>query len=117
MGSRLPKAWQAARGSRGCLHSVGWEDGGLGAVQDAHCAWEAGTPAGAPALPPTLAALSRVQLCVTAWTAALQAPLSMGLSAQEYCSGSPFAPAGALPTPGIEPVSPALQEDSLQLSH
>ena len=61
--------------------------------------------------------LSHVQLCVTAWTAALQAPLSMGFSAQEYCSGLPFAPTGALPTPGIEPVSLALQEDSLQLSH
>ena len=30
--------------------------------------------------------LSRVRLFVTPWTAALQAPLSMGFSRQEYCS-------------------------------
>ena len=33
--------------------------------------------------------LSRVQLLVTAWTAAYQAPLSMGFSRQEYWSGVP----------------------------
>ena len=31
--------------------------------------------------------LSRVRLCVTPWTAAYQAPLSMGVSRQEYWSG------------------------------
>ena len=47
------------------------------------------------------------------------APLSMGLSRQEYCSGLPFPPPGDLPNPGIEPTSsvfPALQADSLLLS-
>ena len=34
--------------------------------------------------------LSRVQLIVTPWTAARQAPLSMGFSRQEYWSGLPF---------------------------
>ena len=34
--------------------------------------------------------LSHVQLCATPWTAAYQAPLSMGFSRQEYCSGVPF---------------------------
>ena len=34
--------------------------------------------------------LSRVQLLVTPWTAAYQAPLSMGVSRQEYCSGLPL---------------------------
>ena len=34
--------------------------------------------------------LSRVQLLVTPWTAAYQAPLSMGFSRQEYCSGVPL---------------------------
>ena len=34
--------------------------------------------------------LSRVQLLVTPWTAASQAPLSMGVSRQEYCSGLPL---------------------------
>ena len=34
--------------------------------------------------------LSHVQLFLTQWTAAPQAPLSMGLSRQEYWSGLPF---------------------------
>ena len=34
--------------------------------------------------------LSRVQLPATPWTAAHQAPLSMGFSRQEYWSGVPF---------------------------
>ena len=41
------------------------------------------------------------------WTAALQAPLSMGSSRQEHCSGLLCPPPGALPDPGIEPASPA----------
>ena len=35
--------------------------------------------------------LSRVWLVATSWTAAYQAPPSMGFSRQEYCSGLPFA--------------------------
>ena len=42
------------------------------------------------------------------WAVALQAPLSMGFSRQEYWSGLPFASPGDLPDPGIEPRSPAL---------
>ena len=45
-----------------------------------------------------------------------QAPLSMGFSRQEYCSGLPCPPSGDLPDPGIEPASPvplALEADSL----
>ena len=34
--------------------------------------------------------LSRVQLFVTPWTVAYQAPPSMGFSRQEYWSGLPF---------------------------
>ena len=34
--------------------------------------------------------LSRVRLLVTSWTAAHQAPLSMGFSRQEYWSGAPL---------------------------
>ena len=45
-----------------------------------------------------------------------QAPLSMEFSMQEYWSGLPFPSPGDLPNTGIEPVSPALQADSLQLS-
>ena len=49
-----------------------------------------------------------------------QAPLSMGFSRQGYWSGLPFPPPGDLPNPGIKPTSPAapaLQKDSLPLSH
>ena len=35
--------------------------------------------------------LSRVQLLATPWTAAWQAPLSMGFSRQEYWSGAPLS--------------------------
>ena len=49
----------------------------------------------------------------TPWSIACQAPLSMGFSKQEYWSGLPFPSPGDLPDPGIEPRSPALQEDSL----
>ena len=45
---------------------------------------------------------SHFQLCVTLWTAAFQAPLSIGFSRQEYWSGLPCLPPGDLPDPGIE---------------
>ena len=51
---------------------------------------------------------------------ALQAPLSMGFSRQEYWGGLPCPSPGDLPEPGIEPMTPAasaLQVDSLPLSH
>ena len=53
----------------------------------------------------------------TPWTAAHQAPLSMGFSRQEQWSGLPCPPPGDRPNPGIEPTSPALQVDSLPLSN
>ena len=37
-----------------------------------------------------LSCFSRVRLCATPWTAAYQAPPSMGFSRQEYCSGVPL---------------------------
>ena len=60
-----------------------------------------------------------LQLCLTLCnpvTVAHQTPLSKGFSRQEYWSGMPCL----LPNPGIEPASPAppaLQADSLPLSH
>ena len=45
---------------------------------------------------------------VIPWTVALQAPLSMGVSRQEYWSGLPFPPPEDPPNPGIKPESPAL---------
>ena len=52
--------------------------------------------------------LSRVQFLATPWTAAYQAPPSIGFSRQEYWSGLPLPFPGDLPDPGIEPGSPAL---------
>ena len=64
-----------------------------------------------------LSHFGHVQLCATQWTAAHQAPLSMGFSRQEYWSGLPCPSPGGLPNSRTEPVSPALQADSLPLSH
>ena len=52
-----------------------------------------------------LSCFSHIQLFVTLWIIAHQAPLSMGFSRQEYWNGLPFLPPGDLPNPGIEPVS------------
>ena len=54
---------------------------------------------------------------VTPWSVVYQAPLSIGFSRQEYWSGLPFSSSGHLPDSGIKPTSPALQADSLPLSH
>ena len=53
----------------------------------------------------------------TPWTVTCQAPLSMRFPRQEYWGGLPFPSPGDLPDPGIKPVSPALEADSLPLSH
>ena len=50
-----------------------------------------------------LSRFSHVQLFVTLWAVAHQAPLSMGFSRQEYWSGLPCPPPGDLPSPGIKP--------------
>ena len=52
-----------------------------------------------------LSHFSGLQFFVGLWTVALQAPLSMGFSRQEYWSGLPFPPPGDLLDPGIEPAS------------
>ena len=65
---------------------------------------------------PGVIVLSRDSLFVTPWTLVFQAVLSMGFFRQESRSGLPFPPSGDLPDRGIEPVSPALQVDSLPLS-
>ena len=49
--------------------------------------------------------LSRVWVFVTPCTVALQAPISMGFSRQEYWSGLSFPSPGHLPDPGIKLVS------------
>ena len=69
--------------------------------------------------------LGQVFLCSLAsnsaipWTAAHQAPLSMGFSRQEYWNGTDISSSRDLPGPGIKPassVSPILQAGSLPLS-
>ena len=52
-----------------------------------------------------LSCFSHVQLFVTLGTVALQAPLTMGFSGQEYWSGLPGPLPGSLPDPGIKPSS------------
>ena len=46
-----------------------------------------------------------VRLCMTLWTVACQAPLSMGFSRQEYWSGLPCPSPQDLPYLGTEPAS------------
>ena len=64
--------------------------------------------------------LSRVRLFATPWTAACQAPLSMGFSRQEYWRGLLFSSPGIFPTQGSNPGLPHCQfshsvmSDSLQ---
>ena len=60
------------------------------------------------------------ELFATLWTVAHPAPLSMGFSRQEYWSRLPFPSPRDLPNPRIKrafPQVPALQLDSLLLSH
>ena len=56
---------------------------------------------------------SHIRLFATPWTVAYQAPLSMKFSRQEYWSGLPYPSPGDLPDPGIKPMFPALQADTL----
>ena len=52
-----------------------------------------------------LSHFSHAQLFMTLWTIALQVPLTMGFSRQEYWSGLPCPPPGDLPDSEIEPSS------------
>ena len=54
--------------------------------------------------------LGRVRLFAAPWTAARQAPPSMGFSRQEHCAGCHFLFQGILPTQGS---NPGLPSDSL----
>ena len=63
---------------------------------------------------------SHVWFFATPWAVAHQTPLSLGFSRQEQWSGLPCPPPGEHPDPGMQPespASPALQVDSLLLSH
>ena len=52
-----------------------------------------------------LSRFSHVQLFVTLWTVACQAPLSMGILQAEYWSGLPCPPPWDLPDPGVKLMS------------
>ena len=54
--------------------------------------------------------LSHVQLFVTPWMVAWQAPLFMGFPKQKYYSGLPFPSPQYLPNPVIELASPVLAD-------
>ena len=54
--------------------------------------------------------LSSIWLFATPRSVAHQAPLSIGLSRQEYWSGLPFPPPGDLPDPGFKLESPKLAD-------
>ena len=61
---------------------------------------------------------SGVSDSATPWTAAHQAPLSMGFPRHEHWSGLPLPSPEDLPNPGVEPGSPALWTGFLyHLSH
>ena len=64
-----------------------------------------------------LSRFNHVELFLTLWIVACQALLSLGFSRQEYWSGLPCPLPEGLPHPGIKPRSPALQVDSIPLSH
>ena len=58
-----------------------------------------------------LSHFNRVQLIAIPWTVALEAPLFMEFSRQEYWNGLPFPSPGDIPNPEIEPkkeIEPAL---------
>ena len=58
-----------------------------------------------PLLLNMLSHFSCVRLFMTLWTAAHQAPSSLGFSRQEYWRGLPFPPPWNLPDLGIKPAS------------
>ena len=61
--------------------------------------------------------LSCVQLFATPWTVALQAPVSMGFSRQEYWSGLPCPLPGDLPDQGLKSGFPHCRQILYHLSH
>ena len=89
--NRGPLFWRVAKIQKDWWrndHSVAWDARG----ESQRCAC-------------VLRCLSRVQLFVTLWTVALQMPLSMEFSRQEYWRVLPCPPPGDLPDSGIEPTS------------
>ena len=79
--------------------------------------WLSGHKAHGILAPSVCVCAHSLQSCPTVCDQAHQAPLYMGFSRQKYWDGLPFPPRVQLPHLGIEPVSSAMQADSLPLSH
>ena len=87
----------AAKSLQSCLTLCAPTDGSppgsavLGILQARTLEWVAISFSNAWKWKVKVKSLSRVQLLVTPWTVAYQAPLSMGFSRQEYWSGLPLS--------------------------
>ena len=84
--------------------------------------WGGSAPPGSTSPPPStitiVQLLIRLQLFLTPWTVACQAPLSMEFPRQEYRNtGCYFLLQGIFPTQGSNPHLLHWQVDSLPLSH
>ena len=92
---------------------------GGGPSDSSSCGWHADVDIQGNTHAPlvTVRACSVVSDSETPWIVPHWAPPCMGFSRQEYWSGVPFPSPGNLPSPGIKPMSPALQADPLSLSH
>ena len=107
--------WDSALTAHGCFSTVPWNS----------TAWDVDKIVGFDLFKNSVCvcvcvcvcALSHVRLFVNPRTVAHQAPLSVRFPRQEYWSGLTFPTAGDLPDPGMEPMSPAFQSDSVLLSH
>ena len=92
IGCRTPPPWPSPARSRPSLEQVNW-------VTVPHSRQRSSFLVRAC----VLSDFSRVQLFVTLWTAAHQAPRSMEFSRQEYWSGLPFPTLEIVPTQGSNP--------------
>ena len=104
-GSVRPHRWQPTR-----LHRP-WDSPGKNTGVGCHCLLQC----------VKVKSLSRVRLCVTPWTAAYQAPPSVGFSRQEYWSGLPLPFPSEIQIPTLKSFFPLPSNvnfwSSLQLAH
>ena len=118
-GSLLCPAAAAAKSLQSCLTLCDPIDGNPpvssvpGILQARTLEWVAISFSDAGKCKVKVKSLSRVRLFSTSWTAAHQAPPSMGFSRQEYWSGVPLPSPEDLPDPGMEARSPTLQVPAL----
>ena len=98
-----PREWCGSQATSLTTKSGGSKKGKLGSPKARHCgAVVENSLQGIPQLLLLLSHFSRVQLCATPWTAAYQAPPSMGFSRQEYWSGLPLPSPEFLSSPVVK---------------